>query len=58
MFKDTQVHNIISDSKLESGRMFNEDEDELDNKEPDDLDLLHLDKALLKNKILSKVWFL
>ena len=53
--KDT--HDIELETELESGRKSSEDEDELDNEDPDDLDLLHLDKASLKEKMSSEVCF-
>jgi len=46
-----------SETDSESGRKSSEDEDELDNKDPDDSDLLHLDKASLKEKMSSEVCF-
>jgi len=54
--KDTR--DIESETESESGRKSSEDKDELDNEDPDDLDLLHLDKASLKEKISSEVRFL
>ena len=53
--KDT--HNINSETDSESGKKSSEDE-ELDNEDPDDLDLQHLDKASLKAKMSSEVCFL
>jgi len=48
---------IESETELESGRKSSEDEDELDNEDPNDLDLLHLNKASLKEKMSSEVHF-
>lgn len=52
------ARDIESETESESGRKSSEDEDELHNEDPDDLDLLHLDKASLKEKISSEVRFL
>ena len=52
--KDT--HDIDSETDLESGRKSSEEE--LDNEDSDDSDLQHLDKASLKEKMLSEVCFL
>ena len=53
--KDTR--DIESETESESGRKSSEDEDELDNEDPNDSDLLHLDKASLKEKMSSEVHF-
>jgi hypothetical protein len=53
MSKNTR--DIESDADSESDRKSSEDEDELDNKDPDDSDLLHLDKVSLKEKMSSEV---
>ena len=54
--KDT--HDTASGTESESGRKSNEDEDEPDDEDPNNLDLLHLDKASLKKKMSSEVCFL
>ena len=51
--KDTE-----SEAELESGRKSSKDEDKLDNEDPDNLDLLHLNKASLKEKMSSEVCFI
>jgi hypothetical protein len=48
---------IDSETDSESGRKSSEEE-ELDNEDPDDSDLQHLDKASLKEKMSSEVCFL
>lgn len=53
--KDT--HDINSETDSESGKNSSED-GELDNEDPDDSDLQHLDKASLKAKMSSEVCFL
>jgi hypothetical protein len=52
------TRDIESDADSESDRKSSEDEDELDNKDPDDSDLLHLDKVSLKEQMSSEVCFL
>jgi hypothetical protein len=52
MSKDTRA--IDSETDSESGRKSSEEE-ELDNEDPDDSDLQHLDKASLKEKMSSEV---
>jgi hypothetical protein len=50
----TTSKDIDSETDLESGRKSDEEE-ELDNEDPDDSDLQHLDKASLKEKMSSEV---
>ena len=50
------TRDINSETDSESGRKSSEED--LDNKDPDDSDLQHLDKASLKEKMSSEVCFL